>query len=138
MAVISKIDSPTLSIYTQGEFEDLCRGPHLPNAKFLHSFKLTKIAGAYLGGDEKAKMLTRIYGIAFADRESLKQYLFQLEEAKKRDHRKLGNEMGLFTFDEDVGAGLPIWLPKGARLRRTLEGLLTKAHIIRHACGSFL
>lgn len=132
MAVISKIDSPTLSIYTQGEFEDLCRGPHLPNTKFLHSFKLTKIAGAYLGGDEKAKMLTRIYGIAFADRESLKQYLFQLEEAKKRDHRKLGNEMGLFTFDEDVGAGLPIWLPKGARLRRTLEGLLTKAHIIRH------
>lgn len=132
MAVISKIDSPTLSIYTQGEFEDLCRGPHLPSTKFLHSFKLTKIAGAYLGGDEKAKMLTRIYGIAFADRESLKQYLFQLEEAKKRDHRKLGNEMGLFTFDEDVGAGLPIWLPKGARLRRTLEGLLTKAHIIRH------
>lgn len=132
MAVISKIDSPTLSIYTQGEFGDLCRGPHLPNTKFLHSFKLTKIAGAYLEGDEKAKMLTRIYGIAFADRESLKQYLFQLEEAKKRDHRKLGNEMGLFTFDEDVGAGLPIWLPKGARLRRTLEGLLTKAHIIRH------
>ena len=132
MAVISKIDSPTLSIYTQGEFEDLCRGPHLPNTKFLHSFKLTKIAGAYLEGDEKAKMLTRIYGIAFADRESLKQYLFQLEEAKKRDHRKLGNEMGLFTFDEDVGAGFPIWLPKGARLRRTLEGLLTKAHIIRH------
>ncbi|HIY43868.1 MAG TPA: threonine--tRNA ligase [Candidatus Helicobacter avistercoris] len=132
MAVISKINSPTLSIYTQGEFEDLCRGPHLPNTKFLHSFKLIKIAGAYLGGDEKAKMLTRIYGIAFADRESLKQYLFQLEEAKKRDHRKLGNEMGLFTFDEDVGAGLPIWLPKGARLRRTLEGLLTKAHIIRH------
>ena len=131
MAVISKIDSPTLSIYSQGEFEDLCRGPHLPNTKFLHSFKLTKIAGAYLGGDEKAKMLTRIYGIAFADKESLKQYLFQLEEAKKRDHRKLGNEMGLFTFDEDVGAGLPIWLPKGARLRRTLEALLTQAHIIR-------
>lgn len=132
MAVISKIDSPTLSIYSQGEFEDLCRGPHLPNTKFLHSFKLTKIAGAYLGGDEKAKMLTRIYGIAFADKDSLKQYLFQLEEAKKRDHRKLGNEMGLFTFDEDVGAGLPIWLPKGARLRRTLEALLTQAHIIRH------
>lgn len=132
MAVISKIDSPTLSIYSQGNFEDLCRGPHLPNTKLLHSFKLTKIAGAYLGGDESAKMLTRIYGIAFADKESLKQYLFQLEEAKKRDHRKLGNEMGLFTFDEDVGAGLPIWLPKGARLRRTLESLLTQAHIIRH------
>lgn len=132
MAVISRIDSPTLSIYAQGDFEDLCRGPHLPNTKFLHAFKLTKIAGAYLGGDEKAKMLTRIYGIAFADKESLKQYLFQLEEAKKRDHRKLGMELGLFTFDESVGAGLPIWLPKGARLRRTLETLLTKAHIIRY------
>lgn len=132
MAVISKIDSPTLSIYTQGDFEDLCRGPHLPNTKFLHSFKLTKVAGAYLGGDEKAKMLTRIYGIAFSDKESLKQHLFQLEEAKKRDHRKLGNEMGLFAFDEDVGAGLPIRLPKGARLRRTLETLLTQAHIIRY------
>lgn len=132
MAVISKIDSPILSIYTQGDFEDLCRGPHLPNTKFLHSFKLTKVAGAYLGGDEKAKMLTRIYGIAFSDKESLKQHLFQLEEAKKRDHRKLGNEMGLFAFDEDVGAGLPIWLPKGARLRRTLETLLTQAHIIRY------
>ncbi|RDU69699.1 threonine--tRNA ligase [Helicobacter cholecystus] len=132
MAVISKIDSPILTIYTQGDFEDLCRGPHLPNTKFLHSFKLTKVAGAYLGGDEKAKMLTRIYGIAFSDKESLKQHLFQLEEAKKRDHRKLGNEMGLFAFDEDVGAGLPIWLPKGARLRRTLETLLTQAHIIRY------
>lgn len=132
MAVISRIDSPNLSIYSQGDFEDLCRGPHLPNTKFLHSFKLTKIAGAYLGGDEKAKMLTRIYGIAFADKESLKQYLFQLEEAKKRDHRKLGVELGLFTFDESVGAGLPIWLPKGARLRRTLEGLLTRAHVIRY------
>lgn len=132
MAVISRIDSPTLSIYAQGDFEDLCRGPHLPNTKFLHSFKLTKVAGAYLGGDENAKMLTRIYGIAFADKEALKHYLFQIEEAKKRDHRKLGNEMGLFTFDEDVGAGLPIWLPKGARLRRTLEGLLTQAHIVRY------
>lgn len=132
MAVISRIDSSTLSIYSQGDFEDLCRGPHLPNTKFLHSFKLTKIAGAYLGGDEKAKMLTRIYGIAFADKESLKQYLFQLEEAKKRDHRKLGSELGFFTFDESVGAGLPIWLPRGARLRRTLEALLTKAHIIRY------
>ncbi|WP_027327736.1 threonine--tRNA ligase [Helicobacter pametensis] len=132
MAVISRIDSPTLSLYSQGDFEDLCRGPHLPNTKFLHAFKLTKVAGAYLGGDEKAKMLTRIYGIAFADKDSLKHYLFQLEEAKKRDHRKLGVEMGLFTFDEDVGAGLPIWLPKGARLRRTLEGLLTRAHIVRY------
>lgn len=132
LAVISRLDSPTLSIYSQGEFEDLCRGPHLPNTKLLNAFKLTKVAGAYLGGDEKAKMLTRIYGIAFADKESLKTYLFQLEEAKKRDHRKLGMEMGLFGFDEDVGAGLPIWYPKGARLRRNLENLLTQAQIIRH------
>lgn len=132
LAVISRLDSPTLSIYSQGEFEDLCRGPHLPSTKLLNAFKLTKVAGAYLGGDEKAKMLTRIYGIAFADKESLKTYLFQLEEAKKRDHRKLGMEMGLFGFDEDVGAGLPIWYPKGARLRRNLENLLTQAQIIRH------
>lgn len=126
-AVMSKIDSQSLSIYTQGEFEDLCRGPHLPNTKFLEFFKLTKIAGAYLGGDESKEMLTRIYGIAFATKQSLKDYLFALEEAKKRDHRKLGQEMGLFSFDEELGAGLPIWLPKGARLRRNIEHLLTLA-----------
>lgn len=120
-----------LSIYSQGEFEDLCRGPHLPTLKLLTAFKLTKIAGAYLGGDEQAEMLTRIYGIAFADRESLNQYLKQLEEAKRRDHRKVGMEMGLFSFDEDIGAGLPIWLPKGARLRRNIENLLTQALIER-------
>ncbi|MDE5592095.1 MAG: threonine--tRNA ligase, partial [Helicobacter sp.] len=126
-AVISRIPlgDGTLSVYSQGDFEDLCRGPHLPNLKLLKAFKLTKVAGAYLGGDEKAEMLTRIYGIAFADKESLHQYLRQLEEAKKRDHRKIGVEMELFTFDEEVGAGLPIWLPKGARLRRNLENLLT-------------
>lgn len=132
MAVISRLDFPMLSLYSQGDFQDLCRGPHLPNTKFLKHFKLTKIAGAYLGGDEKAKMLTRIYGIAFADQISLKDYLFRIEEAKKRDHRKLGIELGLFSFDESVGAGLPIWLPRGARLRRTLENLLTRAHIIRY------
>ena len=132
-AVISKIPlgDGRLSIYAQGEFEDLCRGPHLPTLKLLNAFKLTKVAGAYLGGDEKAEMLTRIYGIAFADKESLNQYLRQLEEAKKRDHRKVGVEMELFTFDEEIGAGLPIWLPKGARLRRNLENLLTKALIER-------
>ncbi|CUU39395.1 MULTISPECIES: threonine--tRNA ligase [Helicobacter] len=130
-AVMSRIQSDTLSIYSQGDFEDLCRGPHLPHTALLEHFKLTKIAGAYLGGDEKAQMLTRIYGIAFADRQSLKNYLYQLEEAKKRDHRKLGQEMGLFTFDEEVGAGLPIWLPKGARLRRNIENLLTQALIER-------
>nr|WP_317404746.1 threonine--tRNA ligase [uncultured Helicobacter sp.] len=126
-AVLSKITDDKLSIYTQGDFEDLCRGPHLPNTKLLQHFKLTKIAGAYLGGDEKAQMLIRIYGIAFADKQSLKDYLFAIEEAKKRDHRKLGQEMGLFTFDEEIGAGLPIWLPKGARLRQNLERLLTIA-----------
>lgn len=132
-AVISRIPlgDGRLSIYAQGEFEDLCRGPHLPTLKLLNAFKLTKVAGAYLGGDEKAEMLTRIYGIAFADKESLTQYLHQLEEAKKRDHRKVGVEMELFTFDEEVGAGLPIWLPKGARLRRNLENLLTQALIER-------
>lgn len=132
-AVISRIPQGdgTLSIYSQGDFEDLCRGPHLPTLKLLNAFKLTKIAGAYLGGDEKAEMLVRIYGIAFADKESLNQYLRQMEEAKKRDHRKVGTEMELFTFDEEIGAGLPIWLPKGARLRRNLEKLLTKALIQR-------
>ncbi|WP_104762520.1 threonine--tRNA ligase [Helicobacter aurati] len=128
-AVISKIHGDSFSIYQQGDFEDLCRGPHLPHLKFLQAFKLTKIAGAYLGGDEKATMLTRIYGIAFAQKQNLKQHLYLLEEAKKRDHRKLGNEMGLFHFDEEIGAGLPIWLPRGARLRRRLEDLLTAALI---------
>lgn len=128
-AVMSKIEGDDFSIYQQGDFEDLCRGPHLPHLKFLQAFKLTKISGAYLGGNEDSEVLTRIYGIAFAEKENLKQYLFQLEEAKKRDHRKLGVEMELFTFEEDVGAGLPIWLPKGARLRRRIEELLTRALI---------
>lgn len=129
-AVMSRIEGDDFSIYQQGDFEDLCRGPHLPHLKFLQAFKLTKISGAYLGGDENSEVLTRIYGIAFANKENLKQYLFQLEEAKKRDHRKLGVEMELFTFEEDVGAGLPIWLPKGARLRRRIEELLTRALIL--------
>lgn len=130
-AVMSKIQGDEFGVYRQGDFEDLCKGPHLPSTKLLHSFKLTKLAGAYLGGDEKAEMLTRIYGIAFADKETLNAYIHQLEEAKKRDHRKLGAEMGLFGFDEEIGAGLPIWLPKGARLRRRIEELLTRALIIR-------
>lgn len=130
-AVMSRIQGDSFGIYEQGDFVDLCRGPHLPSTKLLHSFSLTKLAGAYLGGDENAEMLIRIYGIAFADKESLKTYLHQLEEAKKRDHRKLGQEMGLFTFDEQLGAGLPIWLPAGARLRRRIEELLTRALIQR-------
>ncbi|MBQ7271766.1 MAG: threonine--tRNA ligase, partial [Campylobacter sp.] len=105
----------------QGEFEDICRGPHVPNTKMLKFFKLTRIAGAYLGGDEKREMLTRIYGTAFADKDSLKEHLTMLEEAKKRDHRKLGAEMKFFTFDEEIGMGLPIWLPNGTKMRVKLE-----------------
>jgi len=128
LEVMKRIPGDTVSIYKQGEFEDLCRGPHLPNIGLIRYFKLTKIAGAYLGGDSKNEMLTRIYGIAFADKESLKAHMEQLAEAEKRDHRKLGNEMKLFTFREEVGAGFPIWLPAGGRLRARLESLLFKAH----------
>ncbi len=127
-AVMDRIPSNTISIYKQGDFEDLCRGPHLPNVGLLRYFKLTKISGAYLGGDSKNEMLTRIYGIAFADKESLKLHLEQVAEAEKRDHRKIGAEMKLFTFREEVGAGFPIWLPAGARMRSRLEQLLFKAH----------
>lgn len=126
--VLKKIEDENITIYKQGEFEDLCRGPHVPNTKFLHNFKLTRVAGAYLGGDETREMLTRVYGTAFADKESLKEHLLIIEEAKKRDHRKLGRELELFTFDDEIGAGLPVWLPNGARLRSKLENLLFKAH----------
>jgi len=126
--VMKRIDADSLSIYQQGDFEDLCRGPHVPNTKFLRNFKLTRVAGAYLGGDESKEMLTRIYGIAFADKESLKSYLHMIEEAKKRDHRKIGAELGLFMFNEEAGGGLPFWMPKGARLRSKIEQLLWKAH----------
>ena len=129
MAVMSKIEGDNFSIYAQGDFEDLCRGPHIPRTGLIRHFKLTKLAGAYLGGDENAEMLTRIYGIAFATKEALKEYEFMMAEAAKRDHRKLGNELDLFCFDDEVGAGLPIWLPKGARLRKNIENLLTKALI---------
>ncbi len=126
--VLKRIEDDTLTTYVQGDFEDLCRGPHVPNTKFLHNFKLTRVAGAYLGGDSDKEMLTRVYGTAFADKESLKEYLLFIEEAKKRDHRKLGRELKLFTFDESIGAGLPLWLPNGARLRSRLEALLYSAH----------
>jgi len=128
LEVMKRIPDENVSIYKQGDFEDLCRGPHLPNIGLIRYFKLTKIAGAYLGGDSKNEMLTRIYGIAFADKESLKAHMEMLAEAAKRDHRKLGNEMKLFTFREEVGAGFPIWLPAGGRLRARLESLLFKAH----------
>jgi threonyl-tRNA synthetase len=127
-AVLDMIPSDEVSIYKQGDFEDLCRGPHLPNIGLIRYFKLTKIAGAYLGGDSKNEMLTRIYGIAFATKDALKAHLDMLAEAQKRDHRKIGAEMKLFTFREEVGAGFPIWLPAGGRLRARLESLLFKAH----------
>ncbi len=130
-AVLKNIPDDTVSIYKQGEFEDLCRGPHVPALRFLNNFKLTRVAGAYLGGDENAEMLTRIYGVAFADKESLKAYMTMMEEAKKRDHRKIGTEMELFMFNEASGAGLPFWMPKGAKLRYKLEQILHKAHLRR-------
>lgn len=119
--VLKRIPDGAVGEYQMGEFSDVCRGPHVPNTKFLRFFKLTRIAGAYLGGDEKREMLTRIYGTAFADKESLKAHLTMLEEAKKRDHRKLGAEMKFFTFDDDIGVGLPIWLPAGTKMRVKLE-----------------
>ena len=129
--VMSRITDDVLSVYKQGNFEDLCRGPHVPALRFLHNFKLTRVAGAYLGGDEKAEMLTRIYGIAFADKETLQAHLTMLEEAKKRDHRKIGQEMELFMFNDAAGPGLPFWMPKGAKLRYKLESILHKAHLSR-------
>jgi len=130
-AVLQNITDDTLTLYKQGEFEDLCRGPHLPNTRMIRAFKLIRVAGAYLGGDEENEMITRIYGIAFFDKKELNDYVRMLEEAKKRDHRKLGTELELFTFNEDVGAGLPLWLPNGARLRSKLEHILYKAHRVR-------
>ena len=129
--VMQNITDEVITIYQQGEFEDLCKGPHLPNTKMIKNFKLLKVAGAYLGGDEKNEMINRIYGISFFEKENLKNYLNFLEEAKKRDHRKLGTELKLWNFSNDIGAGLPLWLPNGARLRAKLEKILYKAHRIR-------
>jgi len=130
-AVLKNITDETLTLYKQGDFEDLCRGPHLPNTRMIRAFKLTRVAGAYLGGDEENEMITRIYGIAFFDKKELNDYVRMLEEAKKRDHRKLGTELELFAFNDDIGAGLPLWLPNGSRLRGKLEKLLYKAHRVR-------
>ena len=131
LEVLKKIPDNVVSIYKQGDWEDLCRGPHLPHQGFIKAFKLQRVAGAYLGGDSDREMLTRVYGTAFADKEALSTYLNMLKEAEKRDHRKIGGEMDLWFFDEKVGPGLPIWLPKGATLRANLENLLFKAHIVR-------
>jgi threonyl-tRNA synthetase len=124
--LISELEDGTISFYTQGNFTDLCRGPHLPDSSFIKAIKLLSIAGAYWRGDEKRKMLTRIYGITFPKQKMLDDYLEMLEKAKTRDHRKVGRELELFTFSEKVGQGLPLWLPKGAQLRERLEGFLRK------------
>jgi threonyl-tRNA synthetase len=129
--VLEKITDDVLTVYKQGDFEDLCRGPHLDNTRNIRNFKLIRVAGAYLGGDEKNEMITRIYGIAFFEKQDLKDYVTMMEEAAKRDHRKLGTELELFTFSDEIGAGLPLWLPNGARLRGKLERILYKAHRIR-------
>ncbi len=114
-------EGSVITIYDQGEFFDLCRGPHLPSTGKIKSFKLLSVAGAYWRGDSKNKMLQRIYGTAFAKKSQLDEHLHFLEEAKKRDHRKLGKELGMFAFSREVGQGLPLWLPNGAKVRRTLE-----------------
>lgn len=124
--LIQELEDGTISFYQTGDFVDLCRGPHLPDTSFIKAIKLTAIAGAYWRGDEKRKQLTRVYGITFPKKKELDEYLVMLEEAKKRDHRKLGKELELFTFSQKVGIGLPLWLPKGAALRERLENFLKK------------
>lgn len=127
LELLDGLEDGTITFYTQGAFTDLCRGPHIPNTGFIKAVKLTSIAGAYWRGDENRKQLTRIYGITFPKSSELTEYLELVEQAKARDHRKLGKEMDLFTFSQRVGQGLPLWLPKGAALRERLENFLKKA-----------
>ncbi|WP_429886386.1 threonine--tRNA ligase [Geoalkalibacter halelectricus] len=129
--LIQDLPNETVSLYRQGDFVDLCRGPHLPSTGFIKAFKLTSVAGAYWRGDEHKAMLQRIYATSFPDRKELKAYLHRLEEARKRDHRKLGRELDLFSFSEDAGAGLVIWHPKGALLRTVLEDFERREHLKR-------
>jgi threonyl-tRNA synthetase len=125
--LLQDLQDGTITFYQQGNFTDLCRGPHIPNTSFIKAAKLMNVAGAYWRGDEKRKQLTRIYAVTFPKQKELQEYLELLEEAKKRDHRKLGKELELFAFSEKVGMGLPLWLPKGATLRERLENFLKKA-----------
>lgn len=129
--LIEGFDGPIVSFYEQGDFVDLCRGPHIPHTGFLKAFKLTGVAGAYWRGDERNPMLQRIYGTAFPDREALKKYLKFLEEAQKRDHRRLGKDLDLFSFSDDVGAGMVIYHPKGALIRHILETFEKREHLRR-------
>ena len=124
--LISELEDGTITTYTQGAFTDLCRGPHLPNTGLIKAVKITSLAGAYWRGDETRKQLVRVYGISFPKKKMLDEYLVLLEEAKKRDHRKIGKEMELFAFSPNVGPGLPLWLPRGTQLRDRLEAMLRK------------
>ena len=124
LELIADLPDGSITTYTQGEFTDLCRGPHVPNTGYIKAIKLLSVAGAYWRGDEKRKQLTRLYGITFPKKKMLDEYLTLLEEAKKRDHRKIGKELGLFAFSQNVGSGLPLWLPHGTQLRLRLEDFL--------------
>jgi len=126
--LIEDLDTDSVSLYTLGSFTDLCRGPHLPSTSFIKAFKLLRVAGAYWRGDEKNEQLQRIYGTAFFDKKDLKKHLNALEEAKKRDHRKLGKELDLFTTDDEIGPGLILWQPKGSQLRRLIEDYWKDEH----------
>lgn len=129
LELIDGLEDGQITFYTQGNFTDLCRGPHIPHTGHIKAIKLNSIAGAYWRGNEKNKMLTRIYGVTFPSQKELDEHLTLLEEAKKRDHRKLGKELELFAFSEKVGSGLPLWLPKGAMLRERLQQFLQKAQM---------
>ena len=126
LELLQDLQDGNITFYEQGKFVDLCKGPHIPNTEFIKAIKLMSVAGAYWRGDEKNKQLTRIYGITFPKKSELEEYLVMLEEAKKRDHRKLGKELEIFTFDDDVGPGLPLWLPNGAAIIELLEGFAKK------------
>ncbi|MBK8711646.1 MAG: threonine--tRNA ligase [Niastella sp.] len=121
--LLQNLEDGNITFYTQGNFTDLCRGPHIPNTGFIKAIKLMSVAGAYWKGDEKNKQLTRVYGISFPAQKELDEYLAMLEEAKKRDHRKLGKELGIYTMDDDVGQGLPLWMPNGTIIIEELEKL---------------
>lgn len=129
LELLEGLEDGKITFYTQGNFTDLCRGPHIPSTGFIKSVKLLSMAGAYWRGDEKRKQMTRIYAITFPKAKELEDYLFLLEEAKRRDHRKLGKELELFAFSEKVGMGLPLWLPKGTILRERLENFLKRAQV---------
>jgi len=126
--LLQDMEADTVSLYTHGSFVDLCRGPHVPDSSWLKVFKLLRVAGSYWRGDEKRQMLTRIYGTAFADKKELQQYLTRLEEARKRDHRRLGKQLGLFTIQDQIGPGLILWQPRGAQLRRLIEDYWKDEH----------